>query len=156
MKTRLFFLFILLAGLGGAYPLLHAGNTTIRFDDLPAKAQQFYKQYYAEVPIIRVSDNQKNDRYIVKMEENSFLIFDEQGEWIKVSGTFQYPVPYPVIQLLPQAVQTELAERYSGAIVAIRRMPDESYDVSVYVTEETTVPIVVNVTPQGVLKQYLR
>ena len=88
---------------------------SISFDKLPQTAQQFVHQYFPTQNTVRITrekdDGRKN--YEVTLDNGASIDFDESGAWTHLESQLS-PLP---VGFLPQALQTDLGQRYPDATV---------------------------------------
>ena len=83
---------------------------SISFDKLPQAAQQFVLQNFPTTSVVRVIREKDDGRkdYEVTLNNGTQIDFDESGAWTHLESHFN-PLP---LTFLPQALQTDLAQRY--------------------------------------------
>ncbi len=117
MKTRLFLMLCLLA-----LPFVAQADDDkpIRVDQLPAKAQQFIKQHFAEksVSLAKEESDFFDKSYDVIFTDGDKVEFDRKGNWQNVSCRKQ-AVPEAII---PEAVRRYVSTHYPEAkIIKVER-----------------------------------
>lgn len=107
-KLRILAVCLMLLSVVGLYSC--DDEKSISFDKLPQTAQLFVQQNFPTTTVLRVmrekDDGRKN--YEVTLNNGAQIDFDESGAWTHLESQFN-PLP---LTFLPQALQTDLAQRY--------------------------------------------
>lgn len=101
----------------------------IQFTQLPAKAQEFVKEHFAdkEISLAKVETEFLDKKYQVVFVNGEKVEFDKKGDWTEVDCKFSL-VPESII---PEQVKKDIERHFPKAGVKVRSIERDSrgYDV---------------------------
>ncbi len=98
----------------------------INFNQLPAAAQQFVKQYFASarVALTQQESGILEKNYDVTFTNGDKVEFDRKGQWTEITAATAVPTA-----LVPQAIAQYIKTNYAGTTVRNIERDGREYDV---------------------------